>query len=497
MSASASAEESSELAPPVARLTDFADWLSPMVVKELRQGLRGRGFVMAFTLLQAVLALIMLFSLQGVTETGSFYFWIMAAVLIAGVMPLSGFGALTDEIQDGTLDLLMVTKLTATKIAIGKWCALVAQTLLMCITILPYVVMRYFAGEVDLPSELILLEGLLLLSCVLSALTISFSVFPSFLVRAAVALIGGSIAYSVVDRLFYALIAHSGSGTLGILPGILALPLTAFVCWFLLELGASRIAPQAENHATRKRLASLTLAILVGPVAYWGFGRPTENGMILLFLGGIAIIDALTEPISTNGSVIGPFVRKGVVGKFFGRLLYPGWCSGVWFSLLLAAIYALGDLAYLARMSAQLAPDSGGPMITRITLWTAWIGIALFPIPLIRIFFRRVENRFGYYMLIQLAVAAICCGVLLVSASTDKNYIGILAMLFPHGVVAAIGTGHPTVAATSIGPILVTSGIVTSMIAGASVVVAIKGFREIREAEQELVERTNEPTVES
>ena len=166
MSASASAEESSELAPPVARLTDFADWLSPMVVKELRQGLRGRGFVMAFTLLQAVLALIMLFSLQGVTETGSFYFWIMAAVLIAGVMPLSGFGALTDEIQDGTLDLLMVTKLTATKIAIGKWCALVAQTLLMCITILPYVVMRYFAGEVDLPSELILLEGLLLLSCV-------------------------------------------------------------------------------------------------------------------------------------------------------------------------------------------------------------------------------------------------------------------------------------------------------------------------------------------
>lgn len=35
-------------------LSDFPEWLDPMVVKELRQGLRARWFVAPFLLLQAL-----------------------------------------------------------------------------------------------------------------------------------------------------------------------------------------------------------------------------------------------------------------------------------------------------------------------------------------------------------------------------------------------------------------------------------------------------------
>ena len=41
-------------------LTDFPDRLSPMLVKELRQGLRTRSFVAVFMSLQAILAVVLL-----------------------------------------------------------------------------------------------------------------------------------------------------------------------------------------------------------------------------------------------------------------------------------------------------------------------------------------------------------------------------------------------------------------------------------------------------
>ena len=44
----------------VNHLTDFPDRLSPMLVKELRQGMRARGFTMLFLIFQCLLAFILL-----------------------------------------------------------------------------------------------------------------------------------------------------------------------------------------------------------------------------------------------------------------------------------------------------------------------------------------------------------------------------------------------------------------------------------------------------
>jgi hypothetical protein len=41
-------------------LTDFSDKLSPMLVKELRQGLRARSFTMLFLIFQLLLGFILL-----------------------------------------------------------------------------------------------------------------------------------------------------------------------------------------------------------------------------------------------------------------------------------------------------------------------------------------------------------------------------------------------------------------------------------------------------
>ena len=50
---------------PAAHLVDFSDKLSPMLVKELRQGMRTNLFTVAFILLQAFMILCMLFGMNG------------------------------------------------------------------------------------------------------------------------------------------------------------------------------------------------------------------------------------------------------------------------------------------------------------------------------------------------------------------------------------------------------------------------------------------------
>ena len=324
---SSPADEDSLRSTPetVARLVDFSDWLSPMLVKELRQGLRTKVFVTAFILQQAVLSLLLLFSLGGNSEFSSYAFWLVSAVLLVGVMPLRGFAALSEEIEDQTLELLMVTRLSALRIALGKWSALVSQTLLLCVTILPYVLMRYFMGGIDLREELSAFFYLFLLSSVLTALTVAFSVFPSFLTRSALAMVAGTLAAQVTGQLitFHAIPAEWLSMRTLAMVGLISL----YACWFLLEFGASRIASVAENHALRKRIASLIVVGIIGclSVPVWR--------ALLLALALVPAIDALAESNNYNRSILRPFVRMGFLGKLAGRLLYPGWSSGVWFTL--------------------------------------------------------------------------------------------------------------------------------------------------------------------
>ena len=70
-------------APPAG--ADFPDWLSPMLVKELRQGVRTRVFVALFILLQVAMlltvSLTLLVAAHGLdTSTGTGFFWVFVGL---------------------------------------------------------------------------------------------------------------------------------------------------------------------------------------------------------------------------------------------------------------------------------------------------------------------------------------------------------------------------------------------------------------------------------
>ena len=104
-------------------LFDFSDKFNPMLVKELRQGLRGPGFVALFISFQAILAFILLFTAAlashenaGHLISRTIFFLFSCAVLI--VQPLRGITSLSSEIKSDTIDLLCLTRLSLSLIHI-------------------------------------------------------------------------------------------------------------------------------------------------------------------------------------------------------------------------------------------------------------------------------------------------------------------------------------------------------------------------------------------
>src|SRR5690606_36103787 len=112
--------------PPTAgRVDEFSDRLSPMVVKELRQGLRSKVFVTLFLVMQGLLCVVLLFTLAanrpdsaGPIISRTIFLLFGLSVLVA--QPLRGIGAIHQEIKGDTIDLMVLTRLGSWGIVLGK-----------------------------------------------------------------------------------------------------------------------------------------------------------------------------------------------------------------------------------------------------------------------------------------------------------------------------------------------------------------------------------------
>ncbi len=417
---------------PSLHLTDFSDRLSPMLVKELRQGMRTNLLTIAFILLQAFMVLCVLIGASAPGDAGavSGFFWFFVVVALLIVMPIRGFSALTSEISLNTMDLIQLTRLGAWRVTFGKWAALVAQTLLLACGILPYLVMRYFFGGVDLFLELMILFWVIVASTVLTAVTVGFSAFRSVLLRATVA-IGLLIVVNVGAQL--APVISGFPGTTGRTGGEIAWTFAAFLvssiylAWFMLDLGASRIAPEADNHATRKRLAALGFGLFTLSLPYAGV-----NLTACLVIAGLTwmlvSLDALTERPSVIPSILRPFATRWWL-RPFPLLLAPGWASGIFYFLFCAALYA-GAL--------HLHTGFGGLTLQEIQVTTSAAGAIVFPLLFIHLFFRRVTEPasiFGIYLLIQVCSATVA---FLIMIMAEETAVGDTAYLFAPIPVTAL-----------------------------------------------------------
>ena len=327
---------------------DFPAWISPMLVKELRQGVQSGAFAWTFILLQVAMFLLMTFwvlnrstGLQSRLEVNQLFhgfFWAVFGFAAAVILPVRAAGSMTAERIGNTLDLLRLTHLSSTQIVLGKWLAVMAQVLLIAAAVLPYLVLQYFFGGLDIVADLFSFMVVLLVAAVMTAGSLA-AAGQSPLTRG---LLTAFFFFAVPNflGLFGSVLGTAALSPWSALPAILvvAVLLTAV----MLVYAAAAIAPPAENHAARVRVLALVATGLALVAGAW-FGPISASFVIavtVLLVAGIAIAELTSDPVEL-ASIHAPFARLGPFGRLAAMVLTPGWATAICFTLLVAPFLGL------------------------------------------------------------------------------------------------------------------------------------------------------------
>ena len=338
------APASSPIAPALV-LRDFPSWLPSMLVKELRQGLRTRGFVGALFQFQAAMVLMLFFQLA--TMSTAFpaaamngFFWLLISLQLLLFAPTRALGSIQNEATSRTLDLLLLTRLNAWRIVLGKWFAIGAETLLLLIAILPYGIVRYFVSSVDLVAD----AGRCLLLLAACALLVAAGLWTSGITKilrlvVVIALVFGAQGAIGIFSMF-----GSRSATWSV-PAGLSSPIVwldfGLVLAFLLAGAVRTIAAAAENHAGLIRglpLGALLLVVLavIAEDTDAATAQLVFTGVFLAIVGAIELAGG-RRPMPSHWRA---WRARGGLGRLVGPLALPGWKSAFLFVAVATALWA-------------------------------------------------------------------------------------------------------------------------------------------------------------
>ncbi|MES2439728.1 MAG: hypothetical protein V4584_11700 [Verrucomicrobiota bacterium] len=391
---------------PVTHLTDFSDRLSPMLVKELRQGMRARSFTMLFLIFQLLLAFILLTagSAADPEDSGgiaSGVIFTMFTIAVLFVQPMRGLTALSGEIGGNTIEMMVLTRLSASRIVLGKWIAIVSQSALILITIIPYLILRYFYGGMILFGEMVFLTLIFLTSMALTAVMVGLSGTTTKLIR--VLPILGFIFMIQMVPMFLFRSGFNGfmsictmstwESRLGIFSYICFI---AYVGWCALSYGTSVIAPIAENHSTIRRVVALTLACITAAIGLHDSINPQFLPLVFGIILAPAVLTALTEPSILLPPICKPFLKRGAAGRIASLFLLPGWPAGVFYTMLLVTISVVGVV--LSHKPTSSPIDDVAAIVC-----LAFTGGILLPALLASNFTKQESKRFTNFIIFLLA----------------------------------------------------------------------------------------------
>jgi len=152
------------------RLDNLSDWLSPIVVKEVRQMVRGREFNYSFGLSLITGLTVAFFGAAGTWtgyRSGAWTVgWQIGCLTVLGliVIPLATMGALRSEKSERTFDLITLTTLSPRRIVIGKLTAQGVKLVTLFAGAAPFIATGFLLGGIDFVTIMVSLTGLFLLS---------------------------------------------------------------------------------------------------------------------------------------------------------------------------------------------------------------------------------------------------------------------------------------------------------------------------------------------
>ena len=264
-------------------LEDKSDWLSPLVVKEVRQVVRSREFNVSFGI-SLIAGLVVAFlgaadALSGSSIAGR---WTSVALmgclafLGLAIVPLGAFSALRTERVEHTLELITLTALSARRVVIGKLLAQAVKLATLFAAMAPFITMSFLLGGIDFLTILVSLVALFMMSVWTSALCLFLS--TTFKSRAMSGLIVAALGLIVLfllamGRMVFFAVSRGGviplpfgSVAFGATPWwVLAIAATFWLSSLinLVLLAENRLSLPTEDSVTPLRLGFLVQFLLI------------------------------------------------------------------------------------------------------------------------------------------------------------------------------------------------------------------------------------------
>jgi hypothetical protein len=345
-------------------LEHASDWLNPILVKETRQALKSRQFIITFLLMLIAAWLISVFGtlISGdrleFGSTGRELFasyFVVLAIAIFVVVPYSAYQGLSSERDQTTLELLSITSLSPRQLVWGKLWSAMAQVFIYYSAIAPFIAFTSMLQGFDIALVTFVLGMSLVITLCLTMLTLmlaSITQNKQFQVLMTVIIFGGllfvlSMIFGSVPWLLMETISFDETEFWIETGSFLIAGLSFF--YLFTQIATAHLTFDADNRSTGIRIACSAQFFLywfVFIAAQFLLGRSTFRGDVEdLVTWGVLYMAVSGFFAATESDYVSRRVRRSIPKTPLLRLIaipfLPGGHRGFVFLLLHLALVPL------------------------------------------------------------------------------------------------------------------------------------------------------------
>jgi hypothetical protein len=182
----------------------------------------------------------------------------------------------------------------------------------------------------------------------------------------------------------------------------------------------------------------LTAFILGSACCLWAKQREVGMSLAALLFGavGLATVQALCERPANFAPVLKPFVKRGRIGRLAGRLLYPGWHTGVFFGLLMSLAGAALLIVLFRIVEAEFGMRRSGVresvIAPAISIFAGIYGCMILPVVIWRALGLMYRWNFWRWFMIFLCVG-LFHGITMIIVSKTSASAARVNLILPSG----------------------------------------------------------------
>jgi len=343
-------------------LDRLGDRMNPILVKEARQAMKSRQFVITFSML-LIFGWLYTLAFIGFSMPGLYYaplgpamllgYYLILTIPLLIVVPYAAFRSLASEREDGTFELLSITTLSARQIVTGKLGSAVLQMLVYYSALAPCIAFTYLLRGIDVVTIALFLAYTFLASfmlCVLGLTLATVTRARHWQVVLSVVYVGALLGFALIwDMAMLGMLARGepmpyDDPDFWVANVALLCFYASFVALFLL-IAAGQLTFASENRSTKIRIVLLVQqALLVGWYSFpllesWHRNSIFREESLMFGYAMVGAVWALAGAFLTGeGAKLSPRAMRQLPQSLLGRMAFtwfnPGSGTGYVFTML-------------------------------------------------------------------------------------------------------------------------------------------------------------------